>query len=111
MDIYKGGKVVHEGAWLAGSNGARFGILMPGEIQIGAKYYQEKAPKVAMDHAENVSNNEAVKTSVGAFENCLKVKETTPLEPDNVGYKFYAPDIGLVQDGNLRLVKHGFVKK
>src|SRR5262245_55630303 len=31
VDIYKGGKVVrHEGAWLAGQNGARFGLMMPG---------------------------------------------------------------------------------
>jgi hypothetical protein len=31
VDIYKDDKVVsHEGAWLAGKNGARFGLMMPG---------------------------------------------------------------------------------
>jgi NACalpha-BTF3-like transcription factor len=32
------------------------------------------------------------------------------LEP-GVSYKLYAPDVGLVEDGALRLVKHGLVKK
>lgn len=112
VDVYKGGQVVaHEGAWLAGVNGATFGILMPGEIKIGARYYQEKAPKVAMDRAENVSVSETLTTPAATFTRCLKVKETTPLEPDNVEYKLYAPEVGLVQDGALRLVKHGSVKQ
>jgi hypothetical protein len=110
VDVYKGGKVVHEGAWLAGVKGARFGILMPGAIQLGARYYQEQAPGVAQDRAENVATNETARTPAGTFEHCLRVKETTPLEPD-VSYKVYAPEVGLVEDGALRLVKHGFVKK
>jgi hypothetical protein len=28
-----------------------------------------------------------------------------------VEYKHYAPDVGLIQDGSLRLVKYGFVKR
>jgi hypothetical protein len=109
VDVYKGGQVLHEGAWLAGVGGAKFGIVMPGEIQLGARYAQEKAPGVAMDRAENVATNETTKTPAGTFRHCLKVKETTPLEPD-VACKLYAPEIGLVQDGALRLVKHGFAK-
>jgi hypothetical protein len=111
VDVYKGDKVVHEGAWLAGVNGARFGIVMPSEIQAGARYYQEQAPKAAMDRAENISTRESLTTPAGAFQGCLKVKETTPLEPGNVEYKLYAPEVGLVQSGPLRLVKYGFVKK
>jgi hypothetical protein len=110
VDVFKGDRVVHEGAWLAGVNGAKQGILMPDEIQIGARYYQEKAPKVAMDRAENVSTSETIKTPAGTFENCLKVKETTPLE-SGTEYKLYAPEVGLVQDGSLKLVKHGFLQK
>jgi hypothetical protein len=109
VDVFKGDKVVHEGAWLAGVNGAKHGILMPGEIKMGARYYQEQAPEVAMDRAENVSTNETAKTPAGSFEHCLKVKETTPLE-SGTEYKLYAPEVGLVQDGSLRLVKHGFAK-
>lgn len=112
VDMYQHGKVVsHQGTWLAGAKGAKQGIAMPGKVQAGQKYYQEQAPGVAMDRAENVSTNEVVKAPAGKFKHCLKVKETSPLEPGNVEYKFYAPGIGLIQDGNLKLVTHGFVGK
>lgn len=107
VDVYKDGQVRHEGAWRAGTGGARHGILMPGTIRIGDRYYQERAPGVAMDRAENVSTNATVKTPAGTFKHCLRVRETTPLEP-GTEYKFYAPGIGLIQDGALKLVKHGF---
>lgn len=111
VDMYKNGKVTsHEGAWLAGVNGAKHGIAMPAENKIADKYYQEQAPKVAQDRAETVSITETVSTPAGTFENCLKVKETTPLEP-GTEYKYYAPEIGLVRDGGLKLVRHEFVKE
>jgi hypothetical protein len=111
VDIYKQGKVVaHEGAWLSGVKGAKYGILVPGLVKVGDRYYSEKAPKVAMDRQENVSTDAVVETPAGKFEHCFKVKETTPLEA-GTEYKFYAPGLGLVQDGSLKLVKHGFVKK
>jgi len=110
VDMYKNGKVSsHEGAWLAGVNGAKHGIAMPAENRVGEKYYQEQAPKVAQDRAETVSVTETIKTPAGKFTNCLKVKETTPLER-GVGYKIYAPEIGLVSDGELKLVRQGVVK-
>jgi hypothetical protein len=107
VDIYKNGKVVsHEGAWLSGVDGARFGLMMAAVPLLGAKYQQEVAPHVAMDRAEVVGVRETFKTPAGEFKNCVKTKETTPLEGD-VGHKHYAPGIGLVQDGGLVLVRHG----
>jgi hypothetical protein len=95
------------GAWLSGEKGARFGLMMPGLPLIGARYYQEIAPGVAMDRAEIVSLSEIVKTPAGDFRNCLRVEETTPLEPGVREDKYYAPGVGLVQDGALKLVRHG----
>jgi hypothetical protein len=107
VDIYKDGKIVeHEGAWLSGAAGAKFGLMMPGLILLGGRHYQEIAPKVAMDRAEIVGMNETIKTPAGEFTNCLKVEETTPLESGK-GYKFYAPGVGLVQDGSAKVVKFG----
>lgn len=83
---------------------------MPGLVLLGARYYQEIAPKVAMDRAEIVSLNETKQTPAGAFTNCLKTEETTPLEPKGKEYKLYAPGIGLIQDEDLLLTKYGFVK-
>jgi hypothetical protein len=108
VDIYKDGKVAsHEGAWLAGVGGARFGMMMPGKIAVKDRFYQEVAPKVAMDRCEIVSTSETIKTPAGEFKNCIKVEETTPLEPKSKEYKFYASGVGLVQDGDLKLVKYG----
>jgi hypothetical protein len=106
VDNYKGGKVAnHEGAWLAGEKGAKFGLMMPAEPKAGVMFYQEMAPKIAMDRAAIVALNAIVKTPAGEFKDCVKVEETTPLEPGVKEYKFYARGAGLVQDGNLKLVK------
>lgn len=108
VDMYKSGKLVsHSGTWLTGKNGARVGLMMPGKPTVGMKYYQEIAPNVAMDRAKIVSMSETVKTPAGELTGCLKVEETTPLEPKVTGVKYYAPGIGRVQDGWLKLVKVG----
>ena len=108
VDMYKNGAIVtHEGAWLAGVNGARFGLAMPGDPRLKERYYQEIAPKVAMDRAEVVSLSARVTTPAGVFTNCLKTEETTPLERGAQEAKYYARGIGLVQDGSLKLVQHG----
>jgi hypothetical protein len=112
VDIYdKTGTTVvsHEGAWEAGvDEGARPGIMMPGTLLKGGKYFQEIAPGIAMDRAEIISINNTVETQVGTFTGCLKTKETTPLEPGEVDLKFYAPDIGLIKDGPAKLISYGF---
>ena len=101
------GKVVsHEGAWLAGQNGAKAGMIMPGKVEIGLKYYQEIAPGIAEDRAEILSVNDTLDTPAGTFSDVLKTEETNPLEPGEREYKFYAPRIGLIQDEALKMVKH-----
>jgi hypothetical protein len=99
------------GAWIHGEKGARFGLMMPGTVLLGARHYQEIAPGVAMDRAEVVSLSEKVETPAGKFENCLKVEETTPLEPDEKAHKYYAPGVGMVREGRLLLVRHGKAPK
>jgi hypothetical protein len=70
VDVYKNGKVAsHEGAWLSGVKGAKFGLMMPGTPRAGHKFYQEKAPGVGMDRAEIISVDEKV---------------TTPREPSSI---------------------------
>ncbi len=110
VDIYKNDKVInHEGAWIAeGTNKA--GIGLPGLFLLGSRYYQEIAPGIAMDRAEIISINEMMKTPAGKYFNVLKIEETTPLEPTDISYKFYAPGIGLIKDGELLLKKYGYIK-
>ena len=112
VDIYKDGKVVsHSGSWRADSGNAKAGLMMPGIILTGARYYQEIAPEVARDRAEILSNKEVLQMPAGKFENCLKTEETTPLEPQNKEYKIYAPGVGLIQDSDLVLTRYGFINK
>src|SRR5213594_3772108 len=106
VDMYKDGKVVnHDGTWLSGVNGNKFGLMMPGRVLLHSRYYQEVAPQVAMDRATIVSMTETVKTPAGEFKNCLKVEETSPLTRFTTEYKYYAPGIGMVSDGTMKLVK------
>lgn len=108
VDMYKGEKITgHEGSWRAGGKN-RTGVVMTAFPLLGARYYQEIAPGMAMDRAEVVSTSEIKKTPAGIFSNCLKTEETTPLEPGDREYKYYAPGIGLVQEQHLLLVHYGF---
>jgi len=108
VDIYEDGKVDdHEGEWMAGTAGAKAGLLMPAQPQIGDRFYQETSPGVAMDRAEVISNSESLRTPAGIFHNCLKIEETNPLEPGSREYKIYARGIGIIQDGGLFLVRYG----
>ena len=34
----------------------------------------------------------------GTFQNCIKIKETTVLETDVIGHKYYAPGVGQVSE-------------
>ena len=110
VDMYKNGKIInHEGAWIAEGNN-KPGIMMPGIVLLGARFYNEIAPGVAMDRVEIISLKDTLQTPAGIFYNCLKTEETTPLEPKTKEYKLFTPGIGLIKDGDLLLTKYGFVK-
>ena len=112
VDDYDEGEIVgHEGEWLAGENDAKAGIIMPGTPLLGARYFQEIAPEVAMDRAEIIEDDEELQTPAGTFENVLVIRETTPLEPDAEEMKLHAPGIGLIQDADLKLVEYGFIEE
>jgi hypothetical protein len=107
VDMYEDGKIVsHEGAWLAGQNGSKAGMIMPGKAEVGLKYYQEIAPGVAEDRAEIMSVNDTLDTPAGTFKQVLKTEETNALKPGEKEFKFYAPGIGLIQDEAIKLVKY-----
>jgi hypothetical protein len=111
VDIYENGMIVdHEGAWLAGEGTNRAGIIMPGTILLGARYYQEIAPSVALDRAEIIDTGQVIQTPSGDFSDTLITRETTELEPDEVELKYYAAGIGLVQEEDLKLEHYGFVE-
>jgi len=94
---YKDGKVTDTaGSWEHGVDGAYGGIAIPGDPRPGVKYRQEYYKGEAEDEAEVLSVSETVKVPAGTFENSLKTRDTTPLEPDAVEHKYYAKDVGPV---------------
>jgi hypothetical protein len=105
VDEYKNGKITgHEGAWLSGVNGARFGLMMPGTPKVGDRYYTEYAPKVAMDRVEILSVTAEMKVAAGAYRNCLRTRESSAIERGSED-KWYAPGVGLIKDADFELVK------
>jgi len=85
-----------EGTFMAGVNGDKPGMIMKAHPAVGDFYRQEFSLNNAEDYAETRSLTHTVHAPAGTFHNCLKSKETTPLEPDLLEYKFYAPGVGNV---------------
>jgi hypothetical protein len=109
VDDYVNGEIVnHAGAWLAGDDEARAGLIMPGVPSIGMRYFQEIAPEVAMDRAEVLSLSHTLETPAGTFSGCLRTQEGSALNPNEREFKTYAPGIGLIQDQSLLLADYGF---
>jgi hypothetical protein len=94
---YEDGQLVGvEGSWEAGVDGAKPGLWMKAEPMVGDVYRQEFLLGEAEDAAEVLSLSEPVEVPAGSFPNCLQTADFTPLEPDALEHKFYAPGIGLV---------------
>ena len=111
VDMYSGGQLAsHNGAWRAGEDNARPGLIMPGKPAVGMKYYQEIAPGVAMDRAEVLSLDQLFKTPAGDFPNSLNTQEGTALNLLEKEFKTYAPETGLIQDQKLLLIEYGFIE-
>ena len=111
-DVYYFGEEVFDGdgnpqddAWLAGVDGARPGILMPDRAYLlGSRYFQEFAPN-AKDRGEHTSLGFDVEVPAGSFKNCVEVTETSPLEPGSESLKTYCPNVGMMRDGDLELIR------
>jgi hypothetical protein len=97
VDNYENGVIAnHYGSWEAGVDGAQPGIIMLGNPVIGLHYRQELYSGEAEDEGEVVGKNESVAIAAGTFTGCLKIKETNPLDPEFLEYKYYANGVGLV---------------
>ena len=106
VDNYEDGQVVnHNGSWRAGQNGASAGILMLGNPMVGARYFTEMAPGIAMDRAEITAVDAAMDTPAGSFQDVLTVLDSDALDPGAEDPKAYAPGVGQIQDEDLQLVE------
>jgi hypothetical protein len=111
VELYEDGELVgSEGAWLAGRNGAKPGIIMPGTPLIGAKYYEEIAPEdEALDKGEIVAVDASCTVGDRHFRRpCVSTVGSNDCNDDN-DEKVYVAGIGIVYDDGLELVRYGFI--
>ena len=95
---YENGQLTStEGSWEAGVDGAQPGIALPAEPRPGLEYRQEYLKGQAEDAAPRCCRPTSRRRCPPAtYTGALMTRETTPLEPDPIELKFYAPGIGPV---------------
>jgi hypothetical protein len=94
---YENGKVSSTaGSWEAGVHGAEPGIALPAEPKPGMTYRQEYYAGEAEDNGEIVSIDEQAEVPAGHYAPVVMTKDTTPVEPKVLEFKFYARGVGPV---------------
>lgn len=89
------------GSWRSGHKGARPGKLMTAQPEGGQTYRQEYAIGISEDLAQVVSVGNTVTVPAGTFTDCIEIVEQTPLDPQDVVAKYYAPGYGMVLEVDL----------
>ncbi len=90
------------GSFEAGKDGAKPGIVMKADPQVGNSYRQEYYKGEALDMAEVLSLREEASVPYGSFDNVLLTKEWTPLEPEVLEHKYYAKGVGNIGEVAVR---------
>ncbi len=98
---FQDNEVSTEGSWTAGVDGALPGVVMWGnpEAKVGEAYRQEYYATHAEDWGKVLSLTESATTPAASCDgNCLLTEDTTPLEPDVLEHKYYAPGVGFIYE-------------
>jgi hypothetical protein len=92
---YTNGKVsTTAGSFEAGVDGAQAGIALPGNPKPGLTYRQEYYAGQAEDRGEVVRVDEQAEPPFGHFTRALMTKDTNPLEPKVLEFKFFGRGVG-----------------
>ena len=97
-EIEDGEVVSTEGSWEAGVDGALPGIVMPAEPSVGDAFRQEFYAGEAEDMFEILAVGGSVEVAAGSFEEVVTTQDWTPLEPEVIEQKQYAPGIGKLRE-------------
>jgi hypothetical protein len=92
----KGKPASTTGSFEAGVDGAQPGIALPADPKPGLAYRQEYYAGQAEDRGEVVSVDVQAEPPAGHFRHVLMTKDTNPLEPKVLEFKFYARNVGPV---------------
>jgi hypothetical protein len=96
---YDGGVTSKEGSWEAGVDGALPGIVMQARPAVSSTgYRQEYLAGVAEDMAQVIADSGDVTVPYGTFDDVIRTREWSPVEPEIVEEKTYARSIGVVHE-------------
>lgn len=100
-EVYEGGKLVENPAWISGLKGAVAGIMMHTEPQIGMpSYSQGWAPAVDFtDRGQIDQMDQQTCVPADCYEGVLVVAEYSESEPNAFQIKYYAPGVGNIRVG------------
>lgn len=85
-----------DGSWIAGVDGAKPGIVMPAAPQVDQTYRQEWLLGEAEDAGTILDLDASIGLGIGTFNGCIQTEDFTPVEPDALEHKYYAPGIGFI---------------
>ena len=94
----RGNQIPAKGAWQAGVDGARPGIVMPAQPQVGDVFRPEYDRGTAEDRYRILDLSGEVTVPYGSFSDVLVMSEQTRLEPGVLGLKFHAIGIGQIKE-------------
>lgn len=98
----KGEVTSREGTWHSGENGARAGVFMTANPQVGDSHRQEYLKGHAEDHYAVVALGQPVHVPSVSSNEALLTKEWTPLEPRVLDHKYYVQGVGTVLEQTVR---------
>jgi hypothetical protein len=94
---YENGKVTtRSGSFEAGVDGADAGVIMPAHPEPGITYREEYYASHAEDRSRVLAMNQQAEVPFGHFRNVILTEDYTPVEPNVLELKMYAPGIGQV---------------
>jgi hypothetical protein len=96
-----------EGSFMAGRHGAKGGIFMPADPQVGQSFKQEDSKGQAEDRFKILSLSASVATPAVSSTQAMLTQETTPLEPGIVDHKYYVIGVGTVLEDTVQGVPPG----
>ncbi len=107
VDNYENGKLKdHAGTFIHGIDGAKAGIWMKAEQEIGDSYKQEYYKGEAEDMRTTLATGLTITTKLATYKDCVQVYDWTPLDAKSRENKYYCPDTGsLVLNENLETGK------
>ena len=97
----KNGTIDRSGSWKWGVDGAKPGLVMEADPQPPDSYRQECLSGEAEDMAWTIDRGGTATVAYGRQHRIVRSFEFTPLEPNVVSEKIYAPGLGIVRERDL----------